>query len=131
MENLRETVCKNFNRLIDLSDLSQKYIADKIGVTTATMQRWKKGENPPDLDNIQALASLFNVDPSDFYKADIQIKPLVMPVSKTLQKMMKIPDEVYERASRIDIDDSIWEDAIIPALVHAEERKRLANLHKT
>ena len=89
------------------------------------MQRWgtskEKGGNPPTLDNIEALAEILKIDPLEFYKTDMAPAPLTMPVSKTLLKMMAIPDRIYDVARDIGKDDPIW-DIVYDTLETVNER---------
>ncbi|MDE6241281.1 MAG: helix-turn-helix domain-containing protein [Anaeroplasmataceae bacterium] len=57
---------KNFSnqlkRLMTENDITQKDLADKLKVTTATTSRWLSGEIMPRLDKILILCELFNID---------------------------------------------------------------------
>lgn len=120
MDNLVETICKNYTRLANDSGFTDRFIAQKIEVTESTIQRWKNLKNPPSEKHVEALAKLFNISPFDFYKqASEPVRS--MPVSKTLLKMMAIPDRIYEAAQYVDIKDPIW-DTIFDSLDVARDR---------
>lgn len=59
MHNNFSTRLKN---LMDENDITQKDLADKLSVTTATTSRWLSGEIMPRLDKILVLCDLFKVD---------------------------------------------------------------------
>jgi transcriptional regulator with XRE-family HTH domain len=127
MENMKELICNNFNRLIDASSLSKREVAKRIKVNENTLQRWKNKESCPELPNIESLAEVLGVSPLEFYRAEEQLKPLQIPVSKTIQKLMAIPDDVYEAAQGVPHGHEIW-GIVKDYLENAKEETRLANL---
>ena len=56
---------KNINRLMRERNASAKEISKSLGVPYTTFLSWKKGENYPRIDKIEAMASLFGVMKSD------------------------------------------------------------------
>ncbi len=44
------------------NDITQKDLADRLSVTTATTSRWLSGEITPRLDKILVLCDIFKVD---------------------------------------------------------------------
>jgi transcriptional regulator with XRE-family HTH domain len=52
--------------------LTQKELAEKIGVTEATISKWERGKSFPDVPKIDKLAEIFGVRYSDinFYDND-------------------------------------------------------------
>lgn len=51
----------NLKRLLEERDLSQKKVAEEIGVIPQTFNRWVQGLSIPRMDKIQKLADYFNV----------------------------------------------------------------------
>lgn len=49
----------NIRRLREDLGMSQRYVADRIGVTPAAVAQWELGMNKPSADNLLALADLF------------------------------------------------------------------------
>lgn len=110
METIRDVICKNFNRLIESSDLSNKTIAADAGVTEPTFYRWKSGESTPELPNIEALAKALGVDPFEFYRTDEPRKNIRSFKIKDISKFLEsIPDEIYEMAQDLGHDHQVWE----------------------
>lgn len=108
METIRETICKNFNRLIESSDLNNKVLAQKAGVTEPTFYRWKRGESTPELDNIEAMAKALGVDASEFYRTDAPIKK-TFTMKEFKGFLGNIPDDIYEMAGELGSDHQVWE----------------------
>ena len=52
---------KNLRNLLHLRRLSQKEVADAIGVIPQTFNRWVQGLSLPRMDKVQKLADYFNV----------------------------------------------------------------------
>lgn len=120
MESMREIVCNNFNRLFENSEFSSyRALAKEIGVNENTLQRWKKKKSYPELPNVERLAKAFKVNPREFYASKDEENP--SPVSKTLIKMMAIPDKIYDLAISVPREDEVWE-YIEEALTDAKEK---------
>ena len=52
---------QRFKELIEESGMSQKSVAEQIGVTKSTVNKWLKGTTYPNLIHLVKLAKLFNV----------------------------------------------------------------------
>lgn len=48
----------------------QQWIADQIGVTLRTYQNWQAGATPPEQENLEKLAELFEVEPRYIMRGD-------------------------------------------------------------
>jgi transcriptional regulator with XRE-family HTH domain len=107
MESIKEIVARNCRRLlvkpVNLAELSRL-----MQIHPSTISRWKNGDHAPEMDKIDKLADLLGVDPLEFYRTESN-KPLELPVSKTLQKMMCVPDKIYDLAIDLGADHGIWE----------------------
>jgi transcriptional regulator with XRE-family HTH domain len=102
VDNIRDVVCRNYNRLVEASPLSQREIAKRVGVDPSTLQRWRTGDSFPELPNIEKLALVLGVNALEFYNTDERLMHTQsQPVSTIFKKIMAIPDEVYEEASKI------------------------------
>jgi transcriptional regulator with XRE-family HTH domain len=121
--NIRNIVCNNFNRLVDASRMAKAEIARQMGVSATTMQRWKTGESFPELPNIEKLANVLGVDPVEFYATEMPVLR-ELPISRSLQKMAAVPDEVYELAEDMKGDEAGWD--IITKIMKGriEDRKK-------
>ena len=85
--------------ILEERNISQKWLADKIGITPATLSRWITGENEPaTLDAIVNTAKVLNVS-SDYL---LGISP-VPYVKKDFRPEEKILVNCYRRATDDDI----------------------------
>jgi len=55
----------NLKRLLEERDLSQKKVAEEIGVIPQTFNRWVQGLSIPRMDKIQKLADYFKIKKTD------------------------------------------------------------------
>ena len=64
-DNIRQIFCNNLNRLIRERNVSQREIADYVGVSYPTLNHWVKGNKIPRMDKIDKLCSFFLCRRSD------------------------------------------------------------------
>lgn len=64
-DNVREIFRQNLNKLFEQNDVTQKALADYVGVSTASVSDWRKGKILPRLDRIDAICRFFHVKRSD------------------------------------------------------------------
>lgn len=96
-------------------------IAKTMGVSRTTIQRWKSGVHPPEIENLERLADVLGVSPWEFYKSEETVKKKE-PVSNLLKLLSYIPDDIYELAEGFDHNDEVWG---MVRSVMISERKRL------
>lgn len=85
MKTQREILGENIEKLITKKGIDQKILAEKIGVSGATISNWVKGLKYPRIDKIQDLADYFNVKHSDL----VEEKP--SNLIKVSQQTVRIP----------------------------------------
>jgi transcriptional regulator with XRE-family HTH domain len=108
MVSLRETICKNFTRVMDAHpEIGATEIAKSINVHRSMIYKWRDGVNVPDPDHMDALAKLFRVDVTEFYRTNGESVISLSP-SVALRKYLVIPDKVIELAQGLPDDTKIW-----------------------
>lgn len=85
MKSQREILADNLERLIEARGIDQKILAERIGVSTASISNWVTGIKYPRIDKIQLLADYFGVKHSDLVKQDkptniIEVSPQTISV---------------------------------------------------
>lgn len=50
--------------------LTQRQLAERIGVSNTSVSNWEKNLSKPDADMIQRLCALLHLQPNDFYGAE-------------------------------------------------------------
>jgi transcriptional regulator with XRE-family HTH domain len=48
--------------------MTQESLAEAVGVSTSTIQRWEYGEMAPEFDRLEILAKALNRKTEDFFK---------------------------------------------------------------
>ena len=60
MKGCQMIFAKKLKQLRQQADWSQEQLADRLNVTRQAVAKWERGAGFPDIDNVQALAKLFN-----------------------------------------------------------------------
>ena len=63
--SIREIFKQNLNQLFINKNVTQKALADFIGVSTATVSDWRKGKVFPRMDRIDRICQFFHIDRSE------------------------------------------------------------------
>jgi len=126
MNSLGAIIGDNLKRL--RGDLSQGEFAESIEVGLRTYQRYESGERILPDEAIAAITKKLNVPIGDLLRTHDEPGPKALPVSKTLQKLASIPDEVYDKALMIGIDNKeVWDQVLAvidEAIEEAEAEKK-------
>ena len=69
MEELNK-LSKNLKALRTENKLSQKQIADKLGVPVSTYANWEQGRRMPSINEIYKLIKVFETDANDLFDID-------------------------------------------------------------
>jgi len=64
----REFRSEVLNREIRAHFLTSEELAVMVGVTTKSIDRWRRGEAEPRLKSIRTLAQVLGREPADFYE---------------------------------------------------------------
>jgi transcriptional regulator with XRE-family HTH domain len=122
VDDIKTIVQRNFNRLVDSSNLTKREIAQQMKVSEATLQRWKSGVSFPELPNIERLALVLGVDAIEFYRTE-EAPIKTMPMSEMLKRLGAIPNEIYELAPRVSPDNEVWKivEGFLMDAAHEEE----------
>lgn len=96
--------------------LTQKGLAEKIGLTENTIYNYETGKVKPTIKNIERLATVFNIEKEDFY-IDGESKTYL---EKTKELMEEIEDEIIKN------DNDTENEILISVLeIYARNFKRL------
>lgn len=88
------TFAENLKMLRKQAGMSQEQLAEKIGVSRQAVTKWETGAGIPDIENIMAISTLF----------DISIDDLLSNESGS--KKLPETDYLYESVTEYDIDES-------------------------
>lgn len=62
---------RNIRKYRTLANLTQKQLADMIGVNRTAVTQWETGYSTPLVGNVKAMAKIFNVDVADLMSDEI------------------------------------------------------------
>lgn len=116
--------------------LTLKDVADKVGVSTATVSRWETGSiSNMRKDKINALASVLKVEPSFIIDSAEYNQDLTLYSNKTFEEFL---DELeYEEELNVSLilnkneDDTINKDEIEVVKIPKNAYKKLLEVFKT
>lgn len=69
MGQIRENVKKNLGYYLSLQGISQKELAERLGVSQSAVTNWIKGKNSPDIEAVAQICQVLRVSVSDLFGA--------------------------------------------------------------
>lgn len=121
--------CNNLRTIRVKQDFTQKSLALKIGLNDQAIRDYEAGRRFPPVETLGQIATALGIKVSDLFESDEIAPVLQMPVSRTIQKLAAIPDEVYELAQGLRHDNEAWE-FIKTVLERAKAKDKLIDLFK-
>lgn len=76
----------------EANNMTQKQLADKIGVTGSRVSNWEQGIHRPDVDILANICTALNVSPSELLDIHININELSAHEQKLLTAYRKHTD---------------------------------------
>lgn len=64
---IRENVKRNLGFYLSLRKMSQKELAERLGVSQSAVTNWIKGKNAPDIEMVAAICDILDVSVSDLF----------------------------------------------------------------
>lgn len=129
MADIRKNIAANITKHRKLMKLSQKELADTIGVKSfTTVSTWERGGNVPDVETLFKLCTLFNISVDEMYGANtlakevkeigaIQsyleelgyiVKPSSIPLSSHNEEMIDSDGEDLGDSTVVDEEIPLW-----------------------
>ena len=65
MGEIRNNLKKNLSYYLDLMNVSQKTLSEKLNVSQAAVTNWVKGKNSPDIETVSEICDFLNIKMSD------------------------------------------------------------------
>ncbi len=66
-ENKEEIFAKNLKTIRTFNKLSQKQVADKLGVPVSTYANWEQSRRMPSINEIYKLLKVFEIDANELF----------------------------------------------------------------
>lgn len=86
MEDTKITIAKNLLFYRKQSGLTQRALAEKIGVSHNTISSWENGTNSIDIDNLFKIAKILNVDISTMF--GVSTAPIKQDLTSAEKKLL-------------------------------------------
>lgn len=102
MNNVNKIFAYNLKKYLNKKDVTQKDLAESIGVSTSAVNTWCKGQRVPRMDKIEKMAKYFGVQKSDL----LENKHFDAPDLSALMKMLVADKDFYELVTKISNMDS-------------------------
>lgn len=76
MGEIRNNLKKNLSYYLDLMNVSQKALSEKLNVSQAAVTNWVKGKNSPDIETVSEICDFLNIKMSDLLGENKNINKL-------------------------------------------------------
>lgn len=119
MGQIRENVKKNLGYYLSLQGISQKELAEKLGVSQSAVTNWIKGKNSPDIESVAQICQALRISVSDLFGAgdmemtihERSLLQLYRDLCPELQEyLMNLVLETCALQERCQKDRSSWEN---------------------
>ena len=102
MNDINKIFANNLKKYLSKKNVTQKDLAEAIGVSTSAVNTWTKAQRVPRMDKIEKMAAYFGVQKSDL----LEDKHFDAPDLSTLMKMLVSDKDFYELVTKIFTMDS-------------------------
>lgn len=108
---------------------SAESFAEALGISLRALQRYESGDRMPSSEKIEQIAEKLGREPQDFFRTE-EGRVRVLPVSEMVKRLVCVPDDIYDLAMKVKLDDSAW-DTVRSALEIAIERPVKQSKHSS
>ena len=70
----QEKIGKFIKKIREDNNLTQKELADKLGVTFQAVSKWENGKNVPDISILKEMSKMFNINIDEILEGEIKSK---------------------------------------------------------
>lgn len=87
----KKVIGANLTRFLRRAGMSQRELAQRLGVSSAAVSSWCGGRKAPRVDKVDAMAALFGAVREDFYRERECAEQPVPPGFEPLPRMRQVP----------------------------------------
>jgi DNA-binding XRE family transcriptional regulator len=127
---ITKTVANNLRALREGQKLTRDTLAKLAGISSQTIYDIENENKKPSLLVIDSIAKALNVKPFALLSEEESPPVARVPMSIVAKKIMSIPDDVYELAQGVSLNDEAWE-IVRMALETAREREERKKKNKS
>ena len=70
MGEIRDNVKRNLGYYLSLKGMSQKELAERLGVSQSAVTNWIKGKNSPDIEVVAQICDILGIAVTDLFGTD-------------------------------------------------------------
>ena len=107
--------CRNLRLIREARGFTQKSLAEKVGWNDKAIREYEAGRRVQALDKMGQIATELGINVSRLFESNEAAPVLTLPVSKTLQKLLAIPDSFYDAINGVSSENEVW--GIVEALL--------------
>lgn len=112
MGKLRDNLRIKLGYYLSVSGMSQKDLADRLGVSQSSVTNWLKGKNSPDIDLIAEICNIFNIEITDLMDIKKSPDPAEPESEEDVQKRVALLTEFFSKAGYLEQDGNISEETL-------------------
>lgn len=110
---IRKVFASNLFRLREERGMSAKELGKKVGVTAKHIYDMEKERRSPSIELLDSIAKEFGVAKSSLLEKEPPMaagEERVIPVSKMVERIVCVPDDIFEKAFKVgDTKDPQWD----------------------
>jgi transcriptional regulator with XRE-family HTH domain len=116
----------NLKRIRKLKGMNQSQLAEKSGFSLGFIGELERGNSWASPEAIQKIANALEVSASALFMSNETLF-IEKPISSLINKIISIPDHIYDLAEKVGDDKDIWEavEGTIEGQLAVRERRNL------
>lgn len=120
---INELFRSNIRSIREQRGFTQKKLAESAGFAVFSLRDYEAGRRVPSLEVMGQIATALGVNVSQLFESSESAPVLTMPVSKALQRLLLVPDSVYDAIDGLSPKNDVWK--VIEGLLKvASEQER-------
>lgn len=98
----KEAFTQNLVRLRKAHGMTQKQLADALGISDRSVSKWETGETEPDISTLCRMAELYAVPPAEFLRAEgVTAELSALPVQAAAQRAFQLSQAILEGLANV------------------------------
>lgn len=130
MEMIKSVLVRNMKAFRKAKGWNQDVLAEKTGYSTGFIKEIERGASWVSPEALEKICEAFDVSYDKMFSSATEGRMLALPMSRAIQKLMNVPDKVYDLAEKLGPNHEIWEhieDILSDEIEHGEKDKKKAD----
>lgn len=132
MENIKLVLTQNIKSRRKQLKINQDELAERSGLSLGYIKNIERGVSWPSPESFEAISKGLEISIGDLLEdvSSGKTAVYVAPVSEMVKRLVCVPDDIYDLAMKVKLDDSAW-DTVRSALEIAIERPVKQSKHSS